>query len=101
MNKSEILARARNEKTDEMAIRVRDQSMRWTYLTMVAVAALFAYLRASKGQPMMDLCVTVCASVAVGHFYRAIRLHERSYLIIGLITLLVAVLSLIRFCMGH
>lgn len=101
MNKSDILARARSEKSDEMAIRVRDQSIRWTYLVMVIIAALFAYLRASKGQPMMDLCVTVCASVAVGHFYRAIRLKERSYLIIGVIALLAAILGLVRFCMGH
>ncbi len=100
MNKSEILARARREKTDEMAIRVRERSIQWTYLTMVAVAAAFAYLRASSGQPMMDLCVTVCASVAAGQLYRAIRLRERSYLVIGAVALLAALFGLIRFCMG-
>lgn len=101
MNQSDILTRARSEKSDEMEIWVRDQSIRWTYLTMVIVAALFAALRASQGLPTMDLCVTVCASVAVGQFYRAIRLKERSYATIGAISLLLAAIALIRFCMGH
>lgn len=101
MDKNEILRKAQKENCDEMEKQVRDQSIKWTYLTMVLTAAVFAAIRSANGQPMMDLCVTVCASVAVGQFYRFIKTKEKSCLILGLITLAVGVIALIRFCMGH
>lgn len=101
MNKEEILAKAKQENKDERELLVRDQSMRWTYLTMVITAAVFAFIREQKGQPMMDLCVTVCASVCVGQLYRYVKTTDRSCLILGGIALVVAIISLIRFCMGH
>ena len=75
--------------------------MKWTYLTMVIVAAVFAYIRGMKDQPMMDLCVTVCASVSVGQLYRYWKLRCKDCLILGLVALAVAVVALVRFCMGH
>lgn len=101
MDKNEILRKAQKENLDEMELLVRDQAMKWTYLTMVLTAAVFAAIRSMNGQPMMDLCVTVCASVTVGQFYRFIRTKDRGCLILGLITLAVGIFALIRFCMGH
>lgn len=101
MNKEEILAKAKNENSDEMELQIRDKSMRWTYLTMVIIAAIFAFIRENHGQPMMDLCVTVCASVAVGQFYRFLKSKETYCLILGLIALLVGIFALVRFCMGY
>ncbi len=103
MEREEILrkAQAEGKNGDERETQVRDRSMKWTYLTMVLVAAVFAYIRGMKGQPMMDLCVTVCASVCVGQLYRYWKLKRRACLILGLITLLVAAVALVRFCMGH
>lgn len=101
MNKEEILKMAQKENCDEMALQVRDRAMKWTYLAMVIVAAIFAEIRAMNDQPMMDLCVTVCASVAVGQFYRFAKTKEKSCLIFGIITFAVGIFALIRFCMGH
>lgn len=101
MNKEEILRMAQNENCDEMALQVRDRAMKWTYLAMVIVAAIFAEIRAMNDQPMMDLCVTVCASVSVGQFYRFLKTKDKSCLIYGTITLVVGIFALIRFCMGH
>lgn len=56
MNREEILEKAKRENKDEREIFVRDQSMRWTYLAMVLSGAVFAFIRESNGQPMMD-CV--------------------------------------------
>lgn len=101
MNREEILAKAQNENCDEMEIRVRDQSMRWTYLVMVLVAAVFAFIRGQRGEPMMDLCATVCASVVAGQFYRYIKIRERFCLIMGLVALAIGIFAVIRFFMGH
>lgn len=101
MNREEILERAKSEKKDEMEVRVRDQAMRWTYLVMVLGAAVFAFLRAQRGEPMMDLCVTVCASVAVGQLYCFGKTKNRGSLGLGVIALVVAVFAVVRFCMGH
>lgn len=101
MDKNEILRKAQKESCDEMETQVRDKAMKWTYLTMVLTAAIFAEIRAMNGQPMMDLCVTVCASVTVGQFYRFIRTKDTGCLILGLITFAVGIIALIRFCIGH
>lgn len=101
MNKEEILEKAKKEKQDEMVIQVRDKSITWTYIAMVLSAAVFAEIRASKGQPMMDLCVTVCVSVAVGQLYRYVKTKEKYCLLLGLITFFVGIAALVRFFQGH
>lgn len=101
MKREEILAKAQQEKNDEMEVRVRDQSMRWTYLAMVLTAAVFAFLRGERGEPMMDLCVTVCASVVAGQIYRFFKIRDRGCLVMGLIALVVGAIALARYCMGY
>lgn len=44
INKEEILAKSR-KSGDEMEGVVKDKSMKWTYITMVFVAAIFAFIR--------------------------------------------------------
>ena len=58
MKKEDVLAMAQAENRDERAEQVKDQSMRWTYIVMVLTAAVFALIRAEKGESMMDLSVT-------------------------------------------
>ncbi len=101
MTREEILAKAQQEQNDEMEIRVRDQSMRWTYLAMVLTAAIFAFIRGERGEPMMDLCVTVCSSVAAGQLYRFVKTRDKWCLGMGLIALAVGIFGLVRYCMGH
>ena len=101
MNRDEILKRAQRENRDERAEQVKDQSMRWTYIVMVLTAAVFAFIRAEKGESMMDLSVTVCASVAAGQFYRFGKTKERYCLGLALVALCVCILALVRFCMGY
>lgn len=101
MNKEEILLKAKSENKDERELQIWDKSMRWTYLTTVIVAAIFAFIREMNDQPMMDLCVTVCASVAVGQFYRFMKIKDKYCLTMGIITLIVGIFALVRFCMGH
>ena len=101
MNKEEILSKAKSENKDERELQVWDKSMRWTYLTMVIVAAVFAFIREMESQPIMDLCVTVCASVVVGQFYRFIKTKDKHCLMMGIIALIVGIFAFIRFCMGH
>ena len=101
MERAEILEKARKEKQDGWESQVRDRSLKWTVLVLAAVAAILAGVRASRGQPMMDLCVTVCAAVSAGHLYRFFKLREKHYLVLGVILLLVAAFALVRFCMGH
>jgi len=101
MNKEEILTKARNENKDEMEVQIRDKALKWTYVVMVVVAGIFAFIRGANNQPMMDLCVTICASVAVGQLYRFIKTRDKYCLTMGIVTLVVGIFALIRFCMGH
>lgn len=101
MDRDEILKKAQSEQNDEMRLQVQDKSMKWTYIAMVAAAAIFAYIRSEQGMPMMDLCATVCFSVFVGQFYRFLKIKEKNYLLLAVITLLLAIFSTVRFVMGH
>lgn len=100
MNRDEILAKARDQK-DEMAVQVKDKSMKVTYIVLVLTAAAFAFLRGLKGQPVMDLCATVCYSVFAGRIYCYVKTKDRLDLIMAIITIATAVVATIRFFMGH
>lgn len=100
MNKETILSKARKEK-DEMEVQVQAQSLKYVYLIMVLSAAAFAMVRGLQGQPVMDLCATVCYSVFAGRVYCYIRTKERFHLMMALLSLAVAVFATVRFCMGH
>lgn len=101
MDKEEILRRSRNEKNDEMEKQVWSMSMRWTYLAMVLSAAVFAYIRGQDGQPMMDLCATVCISVFAGRIYCYAKMKDKFNLGMALIALAIAVFATVRFFLGH
>ena len=101
MKKEEILAKSRSENRDEREEIVRDKSMRLTYVTMAVLSAVFAYIRGLKGESVMDLSVVVCGSVCVSFLYRYFKTNKRDYLIWGITTACVAILALVRFCMGH
>ncbi|MCM1060659.1 MAG: DUF6442 family protein [Eubacterium sp.] len=99
MDKAEILKKAREEKTDEGASFVRDRSVRWTYLALVLSAAAFALVKGVRGQPVTDLCATVCISVCAGHIYRYIKVRDRFYLIIAVIMALIGIAAAVGFFM--
>ncbi len=101
MNKEEILEQSRSENRDERDDDVRDKSLKWTLITMVILSAVFAFLRARRGETMLDLTVVVCGSVSVSFFYRFAKTKRRELLILGGIIALAAILALIRFCMGY
>ena len=101
MNKEEILEKSRAEQKDERDIVIRDQSIRWTFMTMVVLSAVFAYLRAAQGQTMMGLTVVVCGSVSVSFLYRYVKTKREDLLVLGLVLLICAVVALVRFCTGH
>lgn len=101
MNREEVLKMAQNENSDEREVQIKDKSLRWTYITMVIVAAIFAFIREQNGLPMMDLCATVGASVCTGQIYRFIRTKKKEYLVVGIIMFIVVIFAVIRFCMGH
>lgn len=101
MNREEILERSRKENVDEREVLVRDQSMRWTMLAMVVLSAIFAFIRESKGQSIMDLSVVLCGSCSVTFIYRFIKTRRKDCLVLGVISFIVAVLALIRFIMGY
>jgi len=101
MNKEEILEQSRSENQDERDEAVRDKSLKWTLITMVALSAVFAFLRAQQGETMLDLTVVVCGSVSVSFFYRFAKTKRRELLILGCIIALAGALALVRFCMGY
>ncbi len=101
MNKEEILEKGRSENKDERDEMIRDRSIKWTFLTMVLLSAIFAYLRAAQGQTMMDLTVVVCGSVSVSFLYRFFQTKRKELLILGVVVLLCALFALFQYCTGH
>ncbi|MEA4914133.1 MAG: DUF6442 family protein [Christensenella sp.] len=101
MKKEEILEKSRSENKDERDEMIRDQSVKWTFLTMVVLSAIFAYLRVMQGQTMMDLTVVVCGSVSVSFLYRYFKTKRKELLVLGIVILICAGVALIRFCTGH
>ena len=101
MKKEEILEKGRAENKDERDVAIRDQSIRWTFMTMVLLSGIFAYLRAAQGQTMMDLTVVVCASVSVSFLYRFSQTKRVELLVLGIVLLFCAVVALVRYCAGY
>lgn len=101
MNKDDILKKARAEKQDGVETQAKDQSFKWIYSTMALFAVVFACIRAFRGQPVTDLCATVCASVGVGMMYRYFRTKDRSCLWLGIVLAVCAVAATVRFFMGY
>ena len=101
MDKEEILAKAQAEKRDEMEVFINDKSIRWTYLVMVLAAGIFTIIRSIDDLPIMDLCATVCLSVAAGHIYRFIKTREKFYIIVGSIMTAMGIFAAVRFFMGY
>ena len=101
MDREEILRKSRNENQDEREVQIRDKSMKWTYLALVLSAAIFAGVRGMRDQPMMDLCATVYISVCAGRLYCFVKTKEKYNLIMAVLTFAIAIVSAIRFFMGH
>lgn len=99
MNKEEILAKSRKQG-DEMEVQVKDKSFKWVLITMVALAALFAFIRAEQGYPMSDLTITVTGACFVGFIYRFIRTKDKFNLVLAMITLIGCIIGIYSFCIG-
>ena len=101
MERNEILTKAQAENKDERELQVKDKSITYSYIVMVLMAAVFTWIRAKQGLPMMDLCATVCGSVCAAMTYRFIKTKGKAYLMLAVITFLVMVMAIIRFAAGH
>jgi hypothetical protein len=101
MNKEEILKKAQAEKRDEREVQVKDKSMMWSYIVMVLMATVFSIIRSEQGLPIMDLSATCMASVCASMTYRFIKTKDKSYLLVALISVNVAIIATVRFFMGH
>lgn len=100
MDKKEILQKAQAEKIDEREVFISDRSMRWTYIVMVLSAGIFTIVRSCQDLPIMDLCATVCFSVATGHIYRFVKTREKFNIIMGIAMLVIGAFATVRFFMG-
>ncbi len=103
MTKEEILAKSRteNKNGDEMEKKVLSDAMKFSYIAMISSAAVFAMVRSEQGYPMMDLPAICCASAFANFMYRYVKTKEKSNLMVAAIALVIAIISTIRFFMGH
>lgn len=101
MNKEEILEKSRSQRRDEREEFVKDKSLKWALITMAILGAVFALIREQQNLPIMDLPVIVCGSTAVAFIYRFVKTKNISDLMFSIITVCVAILSLVRYCMGY
>ena len=101
MDREEILKMAQAEKYDEQELQIKDKSMTFSYVVIVITAAIFSFIRSQQWLPMMDLTATVAASVCATSTYRFIKTRKREYFLIALTMIIVAIISTVRFFMGH
>ncbi|MBD5115514.1 MAG: hypothetical protein HDT46_10015 [Ruminococcaceae bacterium] len=100
MDKKEILAKARAEKSDERETFILDKSMHWTFLVMTLSAGIFTIVRSCQDLPIMDLCATVCLSVGTGFMYRFIKNRQKFNLITGILMIFFGIVSAVEFFIG-
>lgn len=100
MKKEDILAKAREEKKDEMEDAVRDRSAVWMAIAMVIAAGFFVCVR-DEGEPIMDLAATVGFSMTVCCIYRAVKLKKLKWVMIGILCAAVTVFAAVRYFMGY
>ena len=100
MDREEILKKAQAENRDERELQIKVKSVTWAFIVMVVMAAVFTFIRARQGLPVMDLCATVCGSVCAAMTYRLIKTKDKFYLVLALITFAAMVLGIVRFAMG-
>lgn len=99
MNKEEILAKSRKSE-DEMTVQVKDKSFKWILITMVVLAAIFAFIRAEQGYPISDLTITVSGACFVGFVYRFIKTKDRYNLLLAIFTFISCIIGFYGFCIG-
>jgi hypothetical protein len=68
---------------------------------MILMATIFSIIRSEQGLPIMDLSATCMASVCASMTYRFIKTKDKSYLLVALISVNVAIIATVRFFMGH
>ena len=102
MDKEEILKKSRNENLngDEREHQVKDRSMMWAYIFMFLATAIFKLL-SKEDAPIMDFAAAVAASACAAMTYRFIKTKSSMYLIFAIFALILTVISVIRFFMGH
>ena len=102
MDKEEILKKSRKENLngDERDHQVKDRSMMWAYIFMVLVTAVFRLFCIDES-PIMDFTAAVAASACAALTYRFIKTKSVLYLVAAILMLIVTVISVIRFFMGH
>ena len=55
MDREEILKKAQAENKDERELQIKVKSVTWAFIVMVVMAAVFTFIRARQGLPVMDL----------------------------------------------
>ena len=103
MTKEEVLSKSRkeNKNGDEMEKKVLNDATKFSYIAMVVFSAIFAFIRAEQGDPIMDLPAICCASVCANFLYRFIKTREKLNVIIAIITLISTIIFSILFFMGR
>ena len=103
MTREEILEKSRkeNKKGDEMGKKILRDAMKYSYLAMILAAALFAWVRLERGDPVSDLPAICCFSVFANFLYRFIKTKEKSDLFVAVLLLAAAIAATIRFFLGH
>lgn len=100
MNKKGLLGKSHSENKDEREEQVRYKSIKWAGTTMVLLSGVFAVIRGCKGENILDLLVVICGSVSVIHLYRYLKLKNKEYLVLGIMTLCTAIFCLIMYYIG-
>ncbi len=85
MKKDEILAKAREEKSDEMENFIQDKSMIWIILAMFICLCVFSYTRLERNMQIEDYAATLNIAASVGCLYRFAKAKQRKNLILGII----------------
>lgn len=99
MNKEEILEKSRKSE-DEMTVQVKDKSFKWILITMVVLAAIFAFIREEQGYPISDLTITVSGACFIGFIYRFIKTKDKYNLLLAIFTLISCIIGIYGFCIG-
>lgn len=96
MDKNEILQKAQNNnKPDEMEIQIIQRGQSISMLIMTVIAIILMIIKVIQDQSWYDVDCIIFTGMSTVHLYKYFKLRVKRSLVIGLITVVAAIVTFI------
>lgn len=101
MEKDEILARSRKNGPDEREQKIFLEAYNFSSSVCILLCLGLVVYSIMQGEQFFQYSLLIFATLSADRLYRFVKLRKRSYMIIGLIALVLALVFGVLFWMGR